>query len=71
MAGYIRQSSGNIVDGLKINAADLNAEFNALRDAFHATTGHPHDGTTGDGPKIDLTTSVTGDLHLAEGGTGS
>ena len=71
MSGYIRQASGNMVSGLVMRAADFNAEFDAIRDAFSGSTGHEHDGTTGDGPKINLTTSVTGDLPVAEGGTGA
>lgn len=69
MAGYTRQSSGSIVAGLTIRAADINAEFNALRDAFDAATGHAHDGTTGDAPEISLTAAVTGTLPIASGGT--
>lgn len=69
MAGYVRQSSGSLVSGLTITAALFNAEFNALRDAFNDTTGHEHDGTTGDAPKISLTGSVTGTLPIASGGT--
>lgn len=69
MAGYTRQSSGSIVAGLTIRAADLNAEFNQLQSAFDDATGHEHDGTTGDAPKISLTGSVTGTLPIANGGT--
>jgi hypothetical protein len=69
--GYIRQSSADIIDGEEIFAAPLNAEFNALRDAFNATTGHDHSGGTGKGPLIDLTFAVTGILPAANGGTGS
>jgi hypothetical protein len=66
--GYIRQSAASIVTGEDIEAAPLNAEFNALRDAFAATTGHTHDDTTGEGPKIALTTSISGVLPVANGG---
>ena len=44
MAGYTRQSSFS--DGDSITAALFNDEFNQLVNAFHATTGHTHDGTT-------------------------
>lgn len=70
MTGYTRQSAADIVDGEIITAAPLNDEFDTLQDAF-STLGHTHDGTTGNGPKINLTTSVTGILPVANGGTGS
>ena len=69
--GYTRQSSADIQSGNVINAAPLNAEFNAIEAAMHATTGHSHDGTSGEGPLIPLTTSVTGTLPVANGGTAS
>lgn len=71
MAGYVRQSVATIIAGADINAAPLNAEFNQLAAAFHQTTGHTHAGTSGDGAKIPLTTSVTGILPSANGGTGA
>ncbi len=71
--GYVRQSAGNMATGLTINAADHNAEFNRLEDAFDGTDGHDHRGGSGQGPKITLTgaASVTGTLPVANGGTGS
>jgi len=51
--GYTRQSEANIVDEAVINADDFNAEFDQIESAFNATTGHTHDGTEGEGPKID------------------
>lgn len=65
---YIRQST--ITTGGTIEAALFNDEFDQLEGAFNATTGHSHDGSTGEGPKIVLTTSVTGTLPVANGGTG-
>ena len=50
MAGYTRQAAANIVTGGVIDAADFNAEYNAIEAAFNASTGHTHDGTTGNGP---------------------
>ena len=44
MATYTRQSSFS--DGDSITAALFNDEFNQLVNAFHASTGHTHDGTT-------------------------
>ena len=68
--GYTRQSAAEILDGEDIVAAPLNAEFDALRDAFSGVSGHSHDGTTGEGVKIDLTTSISGILPAANGGIG-
>jgi len=52
--GYVRNDTGNnIADGNVINASDLDGEFDALVAAFNASTGHSHDGTTGEGPQID------------------
>ena len=52
--GYTRNdTANNIADGNVINASDLDGEFDALQAAFNASTGHSHDGTTGEGPKID------------------
>lgn len=68
--GYVRQSAADIVNGADVEAPPLNLEFNALQAAFHATTGHSHDGTTGEGPQINLVSSVTGILPAANGGLG-
>lgn len=52
--GYVRNDTGNnIADGNVINASDLDGEFDAIVAAFDASTGHSHDGTTGEGPQID------------------
>ena len=48
----MRQSSGQIVTGNVIQAADLNAEFNTLQNAFDASVGHVHDGSVGNGGLI-------------------
>ena len=66
--GYSRQST--ITTGNTILAADFNDEYNQLVTAF-GTSGHDHTGVTGLGPKIVLTTSVTGTLPVANGGTGA
>lgn len=71
MAGYVRQSAAQIITGNVVMASDLNAEFNALASAFNAASGHAHDGSAGNGPKISLTTSVAGILPVANGGTGA
>jgi hypothetical protein len=70
MAGYTRQSVADIVNGSNITAPPLNAEFNQLATAFDPSTGHSHDGSSGNSPKIDLTTSITGYLPAIHGGIG-
>ena len=52
MSAYVRQST--YTDGDAITAAHTNDEFNALVNAFNATTGHKHDGPAGEGPAISL-----------------
>ena len=53
MAGYTRvDTSNNIADGNVISAADLDNEFDGIQAAFNASTGHNHDGTTGEGAPI-------------------
>lgn len=70
MAGYTRQSIADIINGADITAPPLNREFDEISDAFDAASGHSHDGTLGNAPKIDLTTSVTGYLPAVHGGIG-
>lgn len=70
MTGYTRQSTADILAGQEVKAQPLADEFNQLEAAFAAVSGHAHDGSTGSGPKIVLTTSVTGTLPVANGGTG-
>ena len=53
MAGYTRQATNNIVNNSVIDADDLNAEYNALAAGFNASTGHTHDGTSGEGGAIE------------------
>lgn len=51
--GYTRNdTSDNISNGNIINASDLDGEFNAIQAAFDSTSGHQHDGTTGNGAPI-------------------
>ena len=68
--GYVRQSVADIINGANITAPPLNAEFNAVADAFHGTTGHTHTGTANDGARIPLHTSVIGYLLDVNGGVG-
>jgi hypothetical protein len=70
MAGYTRQSAPDIINGAEVTAPPLIAEFNQIESAFSGTTGHSHDGSTGNSLKINLQTSVSGYLLPANGGTG-
>lgn len=70
MAGYTRQSVAEIINGLDVTAPPLNSEFNRLAEAFDSSSGHSHDGSTGDAPPIPLATSVSGFLPSEHGGVG-
>ena len=52
MAGYVRQSTADIIPTATVRAAPINAEYNAIRDAFAASGGHKHDGTAAEGIRI-------------------
>ena len=54
---YTRQSS--YTDGDVITAAHTNDEFNQILAAFAASTGHTHDGTTGEGGPVSALLSNT------------
>ncbi len=54
MAGYSRQSAADIIANAIIKAAPVNAEYNALRDAFALATGHKHDGSSTEGGYVPL-----------------
>ena len=61
-ATYTRQSSGSIVDGSTIEASHFNNEFDQLLAVtFASSSGHTHDGTSGEGGPITklLGTSIT------------
>ena len=60
MAGYSRQSVADIIANAVIKAAPVNAEFNAIRDAFSFSTGHKHDGSSTEGAYIPLIADVDG-----------
>ena len=52
--GYTRNdSSNNIADGNVINASDLDGEYDAIESAF-GTSGHTHDGTSGEGGVVTV-----------------
>ena len=53
--GYTRNdTANNIADGNVIDAVDLDGEFDAIVAAFHASTGHTHDGTSAEGAPINV-----------------
>ena len=54
MAGYTRQSVADIIANAVIKAAPVNAEFNAIRDAFALAGGHRHDGNSSEGAYVPL-----------------
>jgi fibronectin-binding autotransporter adhesin len=54
MAGYVRQSTADIIPTATVRAAPINAEYNALRDAFAQSGGHKHDGSSGEGEYVPL-----------------
>ena len=54
MAGYSRQSIADIIASAVIKAGPLNAEYNALRDAFAFSGGHKHDGSSTEGAYVPL-----------------
>ena len=53
--GYTRNDTiNNIADGNIINAADFDGEYDAIEAAFNSSTGHSHDGTSGEGGPITV-----------------
>ena len=70
MAGYVRQETYSTGD--TIEAADTSNEFNAIVSAFNSSTGHAHDGTASEGPRIVVTETTGGTLYgmLVLGGAG-
>jgi len=65
--GYTRNDTpNNIADGNVINASDLDGEFDAVQAAFNGSTGHSHDGTTGEGPQIDTAGLANGAVTSAK-----
>jgi len=66
-ATYTRQSSYS--DGDVIQASDTNNEFDQLLAAFAASSGHTHDGTTGEGGPITKLLGTS--LILGDGTAGT
>jgi len=64
MSGYTRQSVADIIPTAVVRAAPINAELNALRDAFDfdstGSTGHKHDGTADEGSYVPLIADIDG-----------
>ena len=60
MAGYTRQSVADIIPNETVKSAPINAEYNAIRDAFAASTGHKHDNSTGEGGFVPLIADADG-----------
>jgi len=53
--GYTRNDTiNNIADGNIINAADFDGEYDAIEAAFNSSTGHTHDGTSGEGGPVTV-----------------
>jgi len=54
MAGYTRQdTTGQLANGNPIDADLFNDEYDAIENAFNASTGHTHDGSVGGGAPIE------------------
>ena len=69
---YTRNDTGNnIADGNVINASDLDGEFDAIVAAFNASSGHTHDGSTGEGPPIEAAGIANNAVELGTKTTGN
>jgi len=69
LAGYVRQSSADIVPTAIVRAAPINNEYNALRDAFAQATGHKHDGTAAEGAYVSLISDTNARNKVVVDGT--
>ena len=70
--GYTRNDTGNnIADGNVINACDLDGEFDAIVASFNASSGHTHDGSTGEGPPIEAAGIANNAVELGTKTTGN
>ena len=65
MAGYSRQSAADIVPTAVVRSAPVNAELNALRDAFAFSTGHKHDGSSTEGAYIPVIADTDGNNRVS------
>jgi len=50
---YTFTTSGNIQSGSIVRAEDFTTEYTALQSAFDSSSGHSHDGTAGEGGRIE------------------
>ena len=50
--GYTRTNTSDIQADEVVKSAPLNAELNAVVNAFASSTGHSHDGTSAEGGPI-------------------
>ena len=64
MAGYTRQSETDIQATNVVKAKSLNDEYDQLLAAFHATSGHSHDGTAAEGGPITVMKDADGDTKI-------
>ena len=61
--GYTRTDTiNNIADGNIINAADFDGEYDAIEAAFNSSSGHTHDGTSGEGGPVTVLGPVS--IHI-------
>ena len=60
MAGYTRQSAGDIVAGAVVKAAPVDNEFQQVLAAFATSTGHKHNNATGEGGYVPLIADADG-----------
>ena len=67
--GYTRTNTADIQSGTVVKSAPLNAELNAVVDAFAASTGHTHDGTSAEGGPITKLLGNTITLGAGTAGT--
>ena len=51
---YTFTTGGNIQSGSIVRAEDFTTEYTALQSAFDGSSGHTHDGTTGEGGRIEV-----------------
>ena len=66
--GFAKTSPTPFATGEVIEAADFTTEFNAIDAAFTASTGHSHDGTTGEGGNVTKLLGTT--LTIGDGTSG-
>lgn len=63
--GYTRQSAADIVPSAQVKAAPVNAEFNQIQSFASETSGHRHDGSTGQGSWVPIVSDLDNDTYIA------